>query len=158
RGDMTATLAFPDGSFDVITCFEGIEHIDQRGQQQVIREFKRLLAPGGMLFISTPNKAVCTDAPNYHNPYHIHEFYFEEFCEFLSSIFPRMRLLGQMAITGGLIGALEDCLSQSARTIGIDFVLPFEPNILSPVWSDPRQWTFFLAVCMNEPSAAGFRL
>src|SRR5262249_17386087 len=96
QGDMAEAIAFPDARFDCITCFEGIEQSDQAGQQKVIQEFKRLLAAGGMLFISTPNKAVYTDVPNYHNPYHIHEFYFEEFREFLSSVFPHIRLLGQM--------------------------------------------------------------
>ena len=106
-GDMTKDIAFPDGSFDIITCFEGIEHIDQESQQKAISEFKRLLTPDGMLFMSTPNRLVYSDAQNYHNPYHIHEFCFEEFCEFLSRIFPHISLLGQMSITGGLIASLD---------------------------------------------------
>src|SRR5207249_3212527 len=93
-GDMSETLSFPDGSFDVITCFEGIEHIDQTAQYKIIREFKRLLATGGMLFMSTPNRLIYTESQNQHNPYHIHEFYFEEFREFLSSIFSHISLLG----------------------------------------------------------------
>ena len=153
-GDMSETIAFPDGSFDIITCFEGIEHIDQTGQNKVIHEFKRLLTIGGILFISTPNRWVYTDNPNHHNPFHIHEFYAEEFREFLSPVFPHISLLGQIAITGGLIAPLDERLSKSAREMGIDFVFPFAQNVVSPLWADHRKWMYFIAVCTKEPSSA----
>ena len=157
-GNMSEAIAFPDESFDIITCFEGIEHIDQTGQNKVIREFKRLLTTRGILFISTPNKAVYTDNPNHHNPYHIHEFYAEEFREFLSPVFPHISLLGQISITGGLIATLDDRLSKHARDMGIDFVFPFAQNAISPVWTDPRKWMYLIAVCMNEPSSSMSRV
>src|SRR2546428_12487485 len=37
-GDMAEAIAFPDGSFHVITCFEGIVHTDQKEQHTVRRE------------------------------------------------------------------------------------------------------------------------
>ncbi|MFU8828088.1 MAG: methyltransferase domain-containing protein [Phycisphaerales bacterium] len=52
-GDMESRLGFDDGSFDVIACVEGIEHVVDR--HKTLSEFRRLLAPGGSLVITTPN-------------------------------------------------------------------------------------------------------
>lgn len=53
QGDMGGTLPYDDSSFDYITCIEGLEHIEN--PQQAIREFSRLLKPGGHLILSIPN-------------------------------------------------------------------------------------------------------
>ncbi|HYR76103.1 MAG TPA: class I SAM-dependent methyltransferase [Pyrinomonadaceae bacterium] len=53
RGDLNKELPFSDQSFDYITCLEGLEHIEN--PQQAIREFARLLRPGGQLVVSVPN-------------------------------------------------------------------------------------------------------
>jgi SAM-dependent methyltransferase len=53
KGDMGGTLPYDDSSFDYITCIEGLEHIEN--PQQAIREFSRLLKPGGHLIGSIPN-------------------------------------------------------------------------------------------------------
>ncbi len=53
RGDLSGTLPYADGEFQYITCLEGLEHIEN--PHQAIREFARLLAPGGHLIVSVPN-------------------------------------------------------------------------------------------------------
>lgn len=53
RGDLNKELPFGDRSFDYLTCLEGLEHIEN--PQQAIREFARLLRPGGQLIVSVPN-------------------------------------------------------------------------------------------------------
>lgn len=52
-GDMNRPLPFRDGSFDYVVCIDGIEHLEN--PYLAIREFARILKPGGELFISTPN-------------------------------------------------------------------------------------------------------
>jgi SAM-dependent methyltransferase len=52
-GDLSKTLPYADGEFQYITCLEGLEHIEN--PHQAIREFTRMLAPGGHLIISIPN-------------------------------------------------------------------------------------------------------
>jgi len=52
-GNLDAHLPFSDRSFDYITCLEGLEHIEN--PQQAMREFARLLKPGGHLIVSVPN-------------------------------------------------------------------------------------------------------
>lgn len=53
RGDLNARLPYEDGMFDQVVCVEGLEHIDN--PQNAIREFARLLKPGGTLIVSVPN-------------------------------------------------------------------------------------------------------
>src|SRR5438128_9852624 len=53
QGDLNLELPFEDWSFDYITCLEGLEHIEN--PQQAIREFARLMRPGGHLIVSVPN-------------------------------------------------------------------------------------------------------
>jgi SAM-dependent methyltransferase len=53
RGDLSGVLPYQDAEFQYITCLEGLEHIEN--PHQAIREFARLLAPGGQLVISVPN-------------------------------------------------------------------------------------------------------
>jgi SAM-dependent methyltransferase len=52
-GDLSGTLPYGDAEFDAVVCLEGLEHIEN--PHQAIREFARLLAPGGHLIASTPN-------------------------------------------------------------------------------------------------------
>ena len=52
-GDLSATLPYPDESFDFVTCVEGLEHIEN--PQQAVREFARLLRAGGQLVVTVPN-------------------------------------------------------------------------------------------------------
>lgn len=54
QADLNHPLPIADGSFDVIVSSEVIEHIEN--PRAVFREFHRLLVPGGLLFVTTPNQ------------------------------------------------------------------------------------------------------
>nr|VFJ45735.1 MAG: 2-polyprenyl-3-methyl-5-hydroxy-6-metoxy-1,4-benzoquinol methylase [Candidatus Kentron sp. DK] len=51
--DMEKTLPFENETYDVIVCAEGIEHIFS--PYHLLKEFSRMLRPGGILIITTPN-------------------------------------------------------------------------------------------------------
>ena len=53
QGDIAA-MPVPDGSFDVITCTEVLEHIID--YESVVMELKRVLKPGGCLILTFPNE------------------------------------------------------------------------------------------------------
>ena len=83
----------PKESFDVIACFEVIEHVDGPTQIDLVQSFSRLLAPNGKLIISTPNPEATV---NYgENPYHLREMAQEQFEELLSTHFKYVRIFQQ---------------------------------------------------------------
>jgi 2-polyprenyl-3-methyl-5-hydroxy-6-metoxy-1,4-benzoquinol methylase len=82
-------LPFPDDSFDVVVCFEVIEHVE--GQAAVIDELARVLAPDGVLAISSPNRGVYPEG----NPHHVHEFTSEELRATLAERFAHVELRRQ---------------------------------------------------------------
>ncbi|TMI73064.1 MAG: class I SAM-dependent methyltransferase [Bacteroidetes bacterium] len=86
-------LAFPDHYFDKIVSFETIEHTGQ--YRQMVAEFARVLKPGGMLILSTPNREVMSPDGNILNPYHIQEFTYDELKQLLESSFSRVQMTGQ---------------------------------------------------------------
>ena len=90
-----AALPFRAAAFDLITCFEVIEHLAD--WKQLLLEAHRVLADGGLLLISTPNKSYYTESrgPDGANPYHVHEFEAAEFEEELARVFPHVALLSQ---------------------------------------------------------------
>jgi 2-polyprenyl-3-methyl-5-hydroxy-6-metoxy-1,4-benzoquinol methylase len=88
RGDI-ARLSYPDASFDLVTCFEVIEHVPDPGA--VLGELARVLGPSGVLAISSPN----ADRYPPGNPHHHREFTTSEFRALLAETFPSVRLLAQ---------------------------------------------------------------
>ena len=67
--------------FDVVVCFEAIEHVEEH--ENLLKEVKRLLTPAGLFIVSTPNKRTYSDETQFSNPFHLHELYFDEFKELL---------------------------------------------------------------------------
>jgi ubiquinone/menaquinone biosynthesis C-methylase UbiE len=51
--DLNERLPFDDGSFQHVTCVEGIEHLEN--PFMCLREFSRIISEGGSLIITTPN-------------------------------------------------------------------------------------------------------
>lgn len=78
----------PDEFFDVVTVFQFIEHIHDR--KSLLREAQRVLKKGGILLLTTPNikKSLAR------NPFHVHEYTFDEMRKELSDIFTVVELSG----------------------------------------------------------------
>jgi SAM-dependent methyltransferase len=51
--DLNKPLTIDNNTYDIITCIEGIEHVEN--SFHVCRELSRILKPGGILILSTPN-------------------------------------------------------------------------------------------------------
>ncbi len=88
RADITA-LPFEDASFDLVVSFETIEHVVDA--DAALSELERVLAPDGLLLISTPN----THEYLVDNEFHTREFSHEEFAALLEARFASVRLLYQ---------------------------------------------------------------
>ena len=80
-----------DGSYDAVCSFETIEHVDE--PERAIAEFARVLRPGGVLVISTPNAPSTTRQPA--NPFHQIEWSAADFAQLLATSFVEVELYGQ---------------------------------------------------------------
>ena len=94
--DLGATFA--PRSFDLVTCFEMIEHVDQATQKATVASIARLLRDDGILIISTPNPDVTKLYGD--NPYHLREMTEREFLELLSEHFSHITILKQKVRIG----------------------------------------------------------
>jgi SAM-dependent methyltransferase len=77
-------VPFDDGAFDHVVSFETLEHI--RRDAEFLAELHRVLAPGGRLLLSTPNRAASspnTARPD--NPYHVREYLLDELLTLLET-------------------------------------------------------------------------
>ncbi len=140
RGDATS-LPLRAHSADLVIAFEVLEHVEN--QEGLVGELARVLRPGGAVLISTPNKATYSDARNYHNPFHLHEFYREELLILLQRHFASIRLVQQHVRAGSLI------LSEEAGAGDAEIVA-------EAVGGGPTlDSTYFLAICgLGDPLPA----
>ena len=77
-----------DNSFDTVISFQVIEHIQD--DTQYISEIERILRPGGVALITTPNiKMTLT-----RNPWHVREYTSEELNNLCSKYFSKVDVLG----------------------------------------------------------------
>jgi 2-polyprenyl-3-methyl-5-hydroxy-6-metoxy-1,4-benzoquinol methylase len=88
EGDVES-LSFDNGSFDVVVCFEVIEHLENPAA--ALSEFARVLTESGLLVVSSPNRAVYTPG----NPHHRHEFLPNELRAALEEHFANVMLYRQ---------------------------------------------------------------
>jgi ubiquinone/menaquinone biosynthesis C-methylase UbiE len=49
-------LPFKDNSFDYLICIASFHHLNKLDQEKALDEFKRILKPGGKMYITTWNK------------------------------------------------------------------------------------------------------
>ena len=89
-------------SVDVIVSFELIEHL--KDQSPHLLELDRVLKPEGFLVISTPNRIFYTEERKEINPFHTHEFDFQEYVTFLKTTFPCVNVYFQNHIESLFIG------------------------------------------------------
>ena len=133
-------LPFASGSFDTVVLFEVIEHVAE--WQQVLRETRRVLAPGGQLIVSTPNKSFYakTRQQSGPNPFHEHEFEYSEFREALAGFFPQVAIFLQDHTQGILFRPAEFGGAAEGRV----------------EWTDasPEHSSFFVAVCGDSAESA----
>ena len=128
---------FPKGSFDLVTCFEMIEHVDHKMQLDTIRSISNMLTPGGKLVISTPDPRFT--APYGPNPYHLREMTEPEFLELLQVGFKHVTMLKQWVRPSIFIGS--ESISEAGSVL-------FDPISKAAEHDIPIG---FVAICSNMP-------
>ncbi len=132
-----ASLPFRNSSFDLVIAFEVIEHLEN--WREMLDESRRVLAPGGQLIVSTPNKLYYAESRRETgpNPYHRHEFEYEEFLEALRRIFPYVSLFLQNHSEGLLF---QSNVTRSAADVRFESAA-----------ADPAECSYFVGVCAMTP-------
>ncbi len=125
-------LPFPDGDFDLISCFETIEHV--AAPAEVLDELRRVLSPGGLLLVSTPNAAVSSGE----NPFHLHEMTPDAFASELRARFGHVLVAPQVDLGASALGR-----AGAAGVAPGDVVLP----------SDTARAPYLVALCSDRPLA-----
>jgi 2-polyprenyl-3-methyl-5-hydroxy-6-metoxy-1,4-benzoquinol methylase len=92
RSGSAEKIPLPSSSIDIVVSFETIEHLQQ--PEKFMDECVRVLAPQGMLIISTPNADI-TQANGVENPYHVREMNEREFRSALDQRFSSWRMFTQ---------------------------------------------------------------
>ena len=133
--DLGAQL--PADSFDVVTCFEMIEHVPQDVQKATLTNIRRLLRRDGVLLISTPNPEFTKLYGE--NPYHAHEMALPEFQELLRQHFSHVRILSQRV--------LESVTFQSEIE---DSEIPWRHQNIGHISSNIPA-VAFIAICSDQP-------
>ena len=127
------SVPLPAASFDLITAFEVIEHLEN--WHDLLIEARRLLDPAGVFLVSTPNKLYYAEsrAKEGPNPFHTHEFEFTEFRDALAAVFPHVTVL------------LQNRLESQAFYPHATF--PPVDAKLDTSRGSPAEANFFLALC-----------
>jgi SAM-dependent methyltransferase len=136
-GAAASALPFTDASFDLVVTFEVIEHLAD--WPAMVREARRVMTQGAQFLVSTPNRSFYAETRRESgpNPYHVHEFDFDEFRAALLEYFPYVSVFLEDHTEGVLF---RTCNGSEPVDVRI------ERHDGAPVLSN-----FFLALCSMTP-------
>jgi ubiquinone/menaquinone biosynthesis C-methylase UbiE len=133
-------IPVPDGSFDLVVAFEIIEHLED--WRAFLREARRVLSPQGRFVVSTPNKLYYAEARSSlgPNPFHVHEFEYEEFRNELLAVFSN--------VTVYLENHTDAIVFAAAESSGVP------ESRLEEGSANAQEAHFYLAVCSSAGESA----
>jgi 2-polyprenyl-3-methyl-5-hydroxy-6-metoxy-1,4-benzoquinol methylase/glycosyltransferase involved in cell wall biosynthesis len=142
-GSITEVPIAGEHLFEVVVCFEALEHIEDH--HGLLSEVKRLLTADGVFIVSTPNKTVYTDEPQFNNPFHVHELYFDEFRELFEKHFKTVKFLGQRISCSSNIWPVFLVGDEKV----VDYVIDRNPKEFVFVENDKRTPLYFIAIASD---------
>jgi len=141
-----AALPLADACVDLVVSFETIEHLSE--QTAMLAEFRRVLTPGGVLVISSPNKPVYSGEEQTTNEFHVKELTRDELQALLTPGFPQQHWYAQRVVAHSALWA-EGAAPNAAH--GAAFVALTDHGIGQP--PAPALPMYFLVVCAADAVA-----
>ena len=150
QGSITLIPIQESAAFDLIVCFEAIEHIEDH--QGLLREIDRLLRPDGVLIVSTPNKTAYNEQIQHENTFHVKELEFDEFRSLLAQRFKHVGFLGQRIFAHSALWPVapesgSDPQHYTMKRVDSEFEL---------IQSEQRVPLYHVAVATNSPRHLDF--
>jgi SAM-dependent methyltransferase len=136
-------MPLPAASVDLVVSFETLEHID--AHEAFLGEIARVLAPGGVLLMSCPNKAEYSDRRGFANEYHVKELYREELEALVRSRFPATRWFAQKPTFFSVIA--PEAAPASGALVEVEET---DPATASPVMAHPL---YFIVAASRDAAA-----
>jgi ubiquinone/menaquinone biosynthesis C-methylase UbiE len=146
-------INFIENYFDVIICFETIEHI--HNQEKALAELQRVLNPNGLIIISSPNRKLTSpfkfidEQPD--NKYHCIEYTEKEFIQLLENYFKILEIYGQRAISKLL---LFHFLEKVLRRVLPNLYNPSRGRSEVEKVSFSKEYRYIIAVCKKRLQVA----
>ncbi|HEV8044925.1 MAG TPA: methyltransferase domain-containing protein [Rubrobacter sp.] len=130
-------LPYPDDGFEIVVAFGVMEKLDR--PEELVREVRRVLKPGGLFVPATPDKQANSNERNLSDPENRGEMYVGELEETLGRHFGNVRLYRQGSVAGGAV----------YRDLGpTPFLESARPALSEPDFgAGPPKTRFVLAVC-----------
>lgn len=135
-------LPYKDDQFDLVVCFEAIEHVERR--EAVLDELRRVLSSNGLLVVSTPNRDVYLPG----NPHHVRELAPRELEAELSKRFRSVALRRQHSWAAS--GVFDD---ETFRVSGFEVIEGAE--LRKARGAEPGRETYTLALASDGELPAG---
>ena len=138
-----------DASIDVVVSFETIEHIERHGD--FMSEIRRVLRPGGLLLLSTPDTRTYVESSPDQNPFHVKEMEKQEFIDFLGDGFSHARFGVQRCVTGSFVAPLD---SESSMTTPALFRLDAAAGSIDQPGRFADAGMFLIGLASDDPLPA----
>lgn len=131
-------LPFDDGTFDLVVCFEVIEHIEH--PEEALRELARVVSPNGLVMVSSPNRDVYVPG----NPHHVHEYTPGELRAALEEHLPHVTLRRQANLVASCLMPDEIAASDDAEPVA-------DLELRKCVALEPGAETYTVAIASHAP-------
>lgn len=138
-------LPFADGSFEVVTSFETIEHLPPAAHARFLDEVRRVLVPDGVFLVSSPDRER-TERMGPPNPFHLREYTEDELRATLQPRFSHLAFYVQDVNVASFLWPLDGAPAPFA-----DQRVDHRSEEACPTSQPPIERLYLLAVCSAAP-------
>lgn len=131
-----------NNKIDLLVSFETIEHVNEEDQKIFINEIRRVLKPGGILLMSTPN--ISAFRAERENDFHLKELTVSEYRNILHSKFKFNKIYYQDSLESNYILNKEE-------TTNVNYFLNGNVNTSKIEALKTKDAVFFVSVSSNNP-------